>query len=204
MTDSSRGLARPGTKTRTRKSLQLAAILVLIAAAGSGGALYHIRYGDRTSTDYMRIVAATKDVMKVQVPPRLWPKLVVRRPDVMTMVVYANKKDDACLALVRCVPGLPRDSGNRPEQLLQEALTQYFPQFDTERATSVEEHEIPFKGGTQKVKMSSSFRTEDHHEVRLVRLDDIATEQGAVALYFQTALDSSTDDEIDSLLKSLN
>jgi hypothetical protein len=192
----------PGKKARARKPLQLAAILVLVAAAGSGGALYHIRYGDRTSTDYNRIVAATKDLMKVQVPPRLWPKLFIQRPEVMTMVVYATKNDDACLALVRCVPGLPRDSGNRPDQLLQDALTQYCPQFDTERATSVEEREIPFKGSSETVKIGSSFRTDDHQEVRLVRMD-VATEQGAVALYFQTAPDSSTDDEIDSLLKSL-
>jgi hypothetical protein len=203
MTDSSPGPALPGKKARTRKTLQLAAILVLIAAAGSGGALYHIRYGDRTSTDYNRIVAATKDLIKLQVPPRLWPKLFIERPDVMTMVVYATKNDDACLALVRCVPGLPRDSGNRADQLLQETLAQYFPQFDTERASGVEEREIPFEGGSQKVKISSSVRTEGHQEVRLVHLDDVATEHGALALYFQTAPDSSTDDEIDSLLKSL-
>jgi hypothetical protein len=195
--------AVPGRAARPRKMLQLTAILLLVVVAGSGGALYHVWYGDRTSTDFNRIVAVTKDLMKVQVPPRLWPRLLVERPDVMTMVVYATKNDDACLALLRCVPGRKGDPTNLPDRLLQSVLVQYCPQFDTERWTDVEQRQISVQGASQDVKIASSLRTDDHHEVRVVSLDNVPTEQGAVSLYFQSTVESSTDDEIDILLQSL-
>jgi hypothetical protein len=128
---------------------------------------------------------------------------MIERPDVMTMVVYATKKEDACLAIMRCVPDLPRDSGVRPQQLMQEALAQYCPEFETERASSPTERQIPFQGDSETAKITSAYRTDDHQEVRVVNLEERSNEKGAVALYFQTSVDSSTDDEIDNLLNSL-
>ena len=78
----------------------MAVVIVLIIAAGVGGAFYFFRYGDKTESDPKIIAPKGKELLKIEVPPRLWPKLMVTRPDVMTMVVYAPFKesaDPACL-----------------------------------------------------------------------------------------------------------
>jgi hypothetical protein len=194
----------PGRSKRAKKTIQVAIVVALIAVAGTGGAFYYHRYGDRTSTDYHAIQEKTKELIKIEVPERLWPRLLITRPDVMTMVVYASKSDDGCLAIISCDPSWSRERGNRPDRLLQSTLEQYCPQFETERWTGTEERDVPIRGAPQRVKVASSFRTDDHKkEVRIVSVDNLQTEQGAIAVYYQSTLHSSTDDEIDRLLKSL-
>lgn len=203
MSASSEKTQRSGGPKRTKKAIQIVVIVALVVAFGAGGALYHFRYGDRTTTNYHAIQEKTKELLKVEVPERLWPRLAVTRPDVMTMVVYASKSDDSCLAIVSCLPGWARERGNRPDRLLQSAMEQYFPQFNTDRWTGTEERDIPVGGGPQRVKIASSYRTDDHKEVRVVSLDNLQTENGTIVLYYQSSIHSSTDDEIDRLLKSL-
>lgn len=198
-----RPTGKPQTPNRSKKTIQVIVVGAFVVLFGAGGAAYHYRYGDRTSTDYHAIQQATKDLIKVEVPDRLWPRLLIKRPDVMTMVVYASKSDDTCFAIASCVPGLPRDRGNRPDRLLQAALEQYYPQFNTERWTGSEERDIAVRGAPQRAKIASSFRAEDHKEVRIVSLENLQTEKGAIALYYQSSIHSSTDDEIDRLLRSL-
>ncbi len=181
----------------------MAVVVALVIVFGAGGAVYHFRYGDRTSTNYHVIQEKTKELIKIDVPDRFWPRLAVTRPDVMTMVVYATKDDESCLAIILCIPSWARERGNRPDRLLQSALEQYFPQYETDRWTGTEEREIPVRGSPQRVKIASSVRTEDRKEVRIVSLDNLQTEKGAIALYYQSSIHSSTDDEIDRLLKSL-
>jgi hypothetical protein len=193
----------PGRSKRAKKTIQVAVVVALVAAAGAGGAFYHHRYGDQTSTNYHVIQEKTKELIKIDVPDRLWPRLLVTRPDVMTMVVYASKNDDGCLAIISCNPSWSRERGNRPDRLLQSVLEQYCPRFDTERWTGTEERDVPVRGAPQRVKLASSFRTDDHKEVRIVSLDSLQTDTGAIGVYYQSLLHSSTDDEIDRLLKSL-
>ncbi len=172
-------------------------------ACGAAGAAYHFRYGDRTTTNYRAIQETTRDLLKIEVPDRLWPRISVSRPDVMTAVVYASKTDDSCLAIISCVPTWAHEKGNRPDRLLQSVLEQYCPQFNTDRWTGTEEREVPVRGGQQRVKLASSFRTDDHKEVRILSLESMETANGAISLYYQSTLHSSTDDEIDRLLKSM-
>jgi hypothetical protein len=87
--------------------------------------------------------------------------------------------------------------------LLQSVLEQYCPRFDTERWTGTEERDVPVRGAPQRVKLASSFRTDDHKEVRIVSLDNLQTDTGAIGVYYQSLLHSSTDDEVERLLKSL-
>src|SRR5262245_2842482 len=98
----------PPVRTSGRKkAVQMAVVIVLIVAAGVGGALYYFRYGDKTESDAKVIAPIGRDILKIDVPARLWPKLMVTRPDVMTMVVYTPFKessDPACLAIARCLP----------------------------------------------------------------------------------------------------
>jgi hypothetical protein len=203
MSTPNKQMQSPGRSKRAKKALQVAVIVALVAAAGAGGAFYHLRYGDHTSTNYHAIQEKTKELIKIEVPDRLWPRLLLTRPDVMTMVVYASKSDETCLAIISCDPSWSRERGNRPGRLLQATLEQYFPQFDTERWTGTEERDVTVRGATERVKLASSFRTDDHKEVRIASLDNLQTESGTIAVYYQSLLHSSTDDEIDRLLKSL-
>ncbi len=118
---------RPGRSPRAKKALQAVVIVALIVAFGAGGALYYSRYGDRTTTNYHAIQEKTKELLKIEVPERLWPRMMITRPDVMTMVFYASKNDETCLALMSCQPGWSRERGNRPDRLLQATVEQYFP-----------------------------------------------------------------------------
>jgi hypothetical protein len=188
---------------RTRQSLKVAVIVALIVVASAGGALYYLRYGDKTRTDYQSILNSTQELLKVDVPPRLWPRLVIERPDVMTMVIYATKDNEVCLAVLRCRPNWTRERGNRPDRLLQSVLLEYCPEFETERWTSSEDREVTIRGTTQHVHDAIARRPDNKKEYRVLSLDDLPTEQGSVSLYFQTPNDSSTDDEVDALLKSL-
>jgi hypothetical protein len=203
-------MSAPGEETqlakgspRTKKAIQVVIVVGLVVACGAAGAAYHFRYGDRTTTNYRTIQETTKDLLKIEVPDRLWPRISVTRPDVMKMVVYASKSDDSCLALLLCEPTWAHEKGNRPERLLQSTLEQYCPQFNSERWTGTEEREVIIGGAPQRVKIASSFRTDDHKEVRILGLESMETKQGAISLYYQSTLHSSTDDEIDRLLKSL-
>ncbi len=188
---------------RGKKALQIAAIVALIVAAGAAGAFYHYKYGDRTSSNFSVVTARTKQLLNVEIPERLWPKLWIERPDTMSMALWISKNNDECLAILACPPGPSRERGSRTDRLMQEAMHQYAPQFDTERWTGTEDRDIPMRGTMQRVRIANSFRTDDHKEVRVVSLDDLNTEQGTIALYFQTTFDSRTDDEIARLLKSL-
>jgi len=194
---------RPGRSPRVKKTLQAIVIVALIVAFGAGGALYYRRYGDRTTTNYHVIQAKTKELLKIEVPERLWPRMMITRPDVMTLVFYASKNDETCLAIMLCQPGWARERGNRPDRLLQATIEQYFPQFNTERWSGTEEREVPVRGAPLRVKLANSFRTEDHKEVRVLSLDGLPTENGVINLYYESSLHSSTDDEVDRLLKSL-
>jgi len=195
---------RPKMSKGVKKGLQVAVIIVLIIASGAGGALYYLRYGDQLSTNPGAIMAQANQMLKVDVPRRLWPRLLIKRPDEMTMVVFASKNDDACLAMISCVPGSwTREYGNRPDRLLRAALEQYLPRFNTERWTDIEDREVTVRGSKESIKVATSFRVDDHKEVRVVDLENLSTEQGAMSLYFQTLFDSTTDDEIDTLLRSL-
>jgi uncharacterized DUF497 family protein len=203
-------MSTPGEETqllkgspRTKKAIQVVIIVALVVACGAAGAAYHYRYGDRTTTNYRTIQETTRDLLKIEVPDRLWPRISVARPDVMTTVVYASKSDDSCLAIISCEPNWAHEKGNRPERLLQATLEQYCPQFNTERWTGAEEREVAIGGAPQRVKLASSFRTEDHKEVRILSLESMETKSGTLSLYYQSTLHSSTDDEIDRLLKSL-
>jgi hypothetical protein len=195
---------RPARSKPAKKALQAIVIVVLILAFGAGGALYYSRYGDRTSTNYHAIQEKTKELLKIEVPERLWPRMMITRPDVMTLVFYASKNDETCLAVMSCLPGWVRERGNRPDRLLQATVEQYFPQFNTERWTGTEEREVPVRGAPLRVKLANSYRTEDHKEVRVVSLDGLPTENGVISLYYESSLHSSTDDEVDRLLKSLH
>jgi hypothetical protein len=179
--------------------------------ARSGGrkkaAFYFFRYGDKTESDAKIIAPKGKELLKIDVPPRLWPKLMVTRPDVMTMVVYAPFKesaDPACLAIACCLPEWAHERGNRPNQVLQSALQQYFPQFETERWKDTETREIPIAGQPEKVKIATSYRVEGHKEVRVVSIENLVTDKGVIALYYQTPTTSTADDDIEMLLKSMN
>jgi hypothetical protein len=197
----------PAGSTGRKKVLQAAVIIALIVAASVGGAFYSFRYGDKTTSDDKLIAAATKGMLKIDIPPRLWPKLMVTRPDVMTMVVYTPFKEtaeQACLAIVSCEPEWAHEKGNRPLPLLQSALQQYFPHFETERWTDTETRDVPIRGRNEKVVVATSYRVEDHKEVRVVSIDNLVTDKGAIALYYQTPATSTVDDDIETLLKSLN
>lgn len=204
---------RPGSAQRRKKALQVAAVVLLIIAASTGGAFYYLRYGDTTSEDFHAIWDTTKDLLKIDVPARLHPRLLIERPDVMTMVIYATKDGtaegrEACLAIIRTRPEWVHEQDNSERghptgRLLRSVLEQYCPQFETERWTGVQEREISVRGISRPVKIASSFRVYDHQEVRIVSLDGLSTEKGTVAVYYQSAVDSLTDDEVDLLLKSL-
>jgi hypothetical protein len=197
----------PARSGGRKKAAQMAVVIVLIVAAGVGGAFYFFRYGDKTESDAKIIGPKGKELLKIEVPPRLWPKLMVTRPDVMTMVVYAPFKesaDPACLAIARCLPEWAHERGNRPNQVLQSALQQYFPQFETERWKDTETREIPIAGQTEKVKIATSYRVEGHKEVRVVSIENLVTDKGVIALYYQTPTTSTADDDIEMLLKSMN
>jgi hypothetical protein len=203
-------MSTPGEQTeplnrspRTKKAIQFVVILALVVACGTGGAAYYFRYGDRTTANFHAIQETTRDLLKIEVPDRLWPRISVTRPDVMTMVAYASKSDDSCLAIIACVPNWAHEKGNRADRLLQSSLEQYCPQFDTERWTGTEEREVVIGGAPQRVKIASSFRTEDHKEVKILSLESMETPKGTISLYYQSTLHSSTDDEIDRLLKSM-
>jgi hypothetical protein len=203
-------MSAPGEETqlakrspRAKKAIQVVIIVGLVVACGAAGAAYHFRYGDRTTTNYRTIQETTKDLLKIEVPDRLWPRISVTRPDLMTMVVYASKSDDSCLAIISCDPTWAHEKGNRPERLLQATLEQYCPQFNSERWTGTEEREVTIGGAPQRVKIASSFRMDDHKEVRILGLESMETKNGTLSLYYQSTLHSSTDDEIDRLLKSL-
>ncbi len=188
----------------SKKFLQAAVITALIVAAGTGGAFYYRRYGDKTSADFATIMSTTKELLHVDVPPRLWPKLLVRRPDVMQMVVYATKKDDdSCLAVMSCRPEWTKERGNRPAVLLQSTLQEYFPQFETESWGEVEVRELTTREGSARLRTATTYRTDDHKEVRIVLVENLVTDRGTVAMYFQTPTSSTSDDEVDTLLKSL-
>jgi hypothetical protein len=185
----------------------MVAVIALIIAASTGGAFYFFRYGDRTTADFNTITAETKEMLQLEVPPRLWPKLMVTRPDIMTMVVYTPSKETSepsCLAIVSCLPEWAHDRGNRPNQVLQSALQQYFPQFETERWKDTETRDVPIRGQTEKVKIATSYRVEGHKEVRVVTIENLVTDKGTLALYYQTAATSTVDDDIEILLKSMN
>lgn len=187
--------------------LQAAVVIVLVVGASIGGAFYYYRYGDKTTSDDKVIAAETKEILSIKVPERLWPKLMITRPDVMTMVVhtpYKETSDPSCLAIVRCLPEWAHESGNRPNQVLQSTLQQYFPQFDTERWKDTETREVQIRGRPEKVVVATSYRVEDHKEVRVVSLDNLVTDKGAIALYYQTPATSTADDDIEIMLKSLN
>jgi hypothetical protein len=186
-----------------RRIAQVTAIVLLIVAASAGGALYFHRYGDRTATDYETIQRRTTELMKVSVPERLWPRLAIERPDVMTMVVYTTKDDQSCLAIARCLPSWTAKRGNRASQALESTLVQYFPAFETERWTGIEERAVNVGGKPHRVRTATARRGDDKHECRVVRMDDLPTDEGTLALYYQSNIDSLADAEIDELLKSL-
>ena len=144
-----------------------------------------------------------RELIKVDVPDRLWPRFLVTRPDVMTAVLYSSRNDESCLAIMSCLPAWARERGNRPDRLLQDVLKQYLPQFDTERWTGTEQRDIPVSGATERVKVASSLRIYDQKEVRVVSLDNLHTEHGVISLYYQSSVHSSVEDEIDRLLNSL-
>ncbi len=194
---------RPTLARRIKKPIQVAAIVALVVAAGAGGAAYYYRYGDRSTSDFRAITEKTKEIVRVQVPDRMWPRIMVTRPDVMTMVLYATKDDGACVAILSCTPEWTRDRGHRPNLLLQSALQQYAPQFDTERWTGVTERDVPIRGAPERVKDGASYRTDDHKEVRVVSVDHIQSEKGTIAIFYQSLIHSSTDDEVERLLNSL-
>ena len=196
-------LPAPNGSPRARKAIQVVVIVALVVACGAAGAAYHFRYGDRTTANYRTIQETTKELLKIEVPDRLWPRILVTRPDVMTMAVYASKGDDSCLAILSCEPTWAHEKGNRPDRLLQSMLEQYCPQFNTERWSGTEEREVTIGGAAQRVKIASSFRTDDHKEVKILSLESMETKNGTISLYYQSTLHSSTDDEIDRLLKSL-
>jgi len=190
-----------------KKVLQATFVIALIVAASIGGAFYFYRYGDKTTSDDKVIAAETKQILKIEVPTRLWPKLMVTRPDVMTMVVYTPYKESAdpsCLAIACCLPEWAHDRGNRPNQVLQAALQQYFPQFETERWKDTETRDVQIRGQTEKVVVATSYRVEDHKEVRVVSIENVATDKGPIALYYQTPATSTADDDIEIMLKSMN
>ena len=197
----------PVRATGRAKALQMAVVIALIIAAGAGGALYYFRYGDKTVSDSKVIAPMGQELLKIEVPARLWPKLMVTRPDVMTMVVYTPFKetaDPACLAIARCLPEWAHERGNRANQVLQSALQQYFPQFETERWKDTETREVSIAGESEKVKIATSYRVEGHKEVRIVSIENLVTDKGVVALYYQTPISSTVDDDIEMLLKSMN
>jgi hypothetical protein len=199
--------SRPTASIGRKKVLQAAAVIVLIVAASIGGAFYFFRYGDKTTSDDKVIAAETKQILKIAVPTRLWPKLMITRPDVMTMVVYTPYKetaDPSCLAIACCLPEWARERGNRPNQVLQSALQQYFPQFETERWKDTETREIQIRGKAEKVVVATSYRVEDHKEVRVVSIENLVTDKGAIALYYQTPTTSTADDDIEIMLKSMD
>jgi hypothetical protein len=200
------GSLRPRSLGR-KKAVQMAAVIALVVAAGVGGAFYYYRYGDKTTTDFNVVGAEMKETLKIDVPPRLSPKFMVTRPDVMTMIVFTPFKetaDPACLAVVRCLPEWAHEKGNRPNQVLQSALQQYFPQFETERWKDTETREVSIRGQNEQVKVATSYRVEDHKEVRIVSIENLATDKGPIALYYQTPITSTADDDIEIMLKSLN
>jgi hypothetical protein len=183
----------PVRATGRAKALQMAVVIALIVAAGAGGALYYFRYGDKTVSDSKVIAPMGQDLLKIEVP--------------MTMVVYTPFKetaDPACLAIARCLPEWAHERGNRANQVLQSALQQYFPQFETERWKDTETREVAIAGQTEKVKIATSYRVEDHKEVRIVSIENLVTDKGVVALYYQTPTSSTVDDDIEILLKSMN
>jgi hypothetical protein len=197
----------PVRVTGRKKAAQMAVVIAMIIAAGAGGALYYFRYGDKTVSDSKVIAPKGQELLKIEVPARLWPKLMVTRPDVMTMVVYTPFKesaDPACLAIARCLPEWAHERGNRANQVLQSALQQYFPQFETERWKDTETREVSIAGQTEKVKIATSYRVEGHKEVRIVSIENLVTDKGVVALYYQTPISSTVDDDIEILLKSMN
>jgi hypothetical protein len=199
--------SRPKPSRDRKKVLQAAIVIALIVAASIGGALYYYRYGDKTSSDLNFISTKTKEMLRIEVPQRLSPKLAVTRPDVMTLVVYTPFKETAepgCLAIACCLPEWAHDRGNRPNQVLQSALQQYFPQLETERWKDTETREVPIRGQTEKVKIATSYRVEGHKEVRVVSLENLVTDKGVIALYYQTPTTSTADDDIDLMLKSMN
>jgi hypothetical protein len=125
----------------------------------------------------------------------------------MTMVVYTPFKEtaeQACLAIARCEPEWAHDRSNHPSQVLQSALQQYFPQFETERWKETETRDVPIRGRDEKVVVATSYRVDDHKEVRVVSIDNLVTDKGAISLYYQTPTTSTADDDIEALLKSLN
>jgi hypothetical protein len=146
------------SRRRRPKAIQVVAVVGLIVVFGAGGAVYHFRYGDRTTSNYH---------------------------------------------VISCLPGWARERGNRADRLLQTTLEQYLPQFDTERWTSTEERDVPVRGAQQRVKFATSYRAEDHKEVRIITLDNLSSENGVISLYYQSSIHSSTEDEIARLLKSL-
>ena len=79
-----------------------------------------------------------------------------------------------------------------------------FPQFETERWKDTETREIPIGGQTEKVKIATSYRVEGHKEVRIVSIENLVTDKGVVAMYYQTPLTSTADDDIEIMLKSMN
>jgi hypothetical protein len=199
--------SRPAPPMVRKKLLQAAVVIALIVAASIGGAFYFYRYGDKTTSDDKVIAAETKHILKIEVPARLWPKLMVTRPDVMTMVVYTPYKESAdpsCLAITRYLPEWAHDRSNRPNQVLQSALQQYFPQFETERWKDTETRDVQIQGQAEKVVVATSYRVEDHKEVRVVSIENLVTEKGPIALYYQTPYTSTADDDIELMLKSMN
>jgi hypothetical protein len=191
----------------TKKLLQGAVVIALIVAASIGGVFYYHRYGDKTTSDDKVIAAETRQMLKIDIPTRLWPKLMVTRPDVMTMVVYTPYKetaDPACLAIACCLPEWAHERGNRANQVLQSALQQYFPHFETERWKDTETREVSIRGQAEKVTVATSYRVEDHKEVRIVSIENLVTDKGTIALYYQTPATSTADDDIEIMLKSMN
>ena len=142
------------------------------------------------------------ELIKVDVPDRLWPRFLVTRPDVMTAVLYSSRNDESCLAIMSCLPGWARERGNRPDQVLQ--CLETIPSAVRHGAwTGTEEREIPVSGATERVRVASSLRIYDQKEVRVVSLDNLHTEHGVISLYYQSSVHSSVEDEIDRLLNSL-
>jgi hypothetical protein len=200
------GSLHPHSLSR-KKAVQMAGVIALVVAAGVGGAFYYYRYGDKTTTDFNVVGSEMKETLKIDVPPRLSPKFMVTRPDVMTMIVFTPFKetaDPACLAVVRCLPEWAHEKGNRPNQVLQSAMQQYFPQFETERWKDTETREVSIRGQDEQVKVATSYRVEDHKEVRIVSIENLVTDKGPIALYYQTPITSTADDDIEIMLKSLN
>jgi hypothetical protein len=199
--------SRPAARINGKKVLQAAFVVALIVAASIGGVFYYYRYGDKTTSDDKVIAAETQQLLKIDIPTRLWPKLMVTRPDVMTMVVYTPYKetaDPACLAIACCLPEWAHDRGNRPNQVLQAALQQYFPRFETERWKDTETREVQIRGQAEKAVVATSYRADDHKEVRIINIENLVTPKGTIALYYQTPATSTADDDIEIMLKSMN